>query len=100
MKALVLVEPSSAGDPKLVDRLKNIPMLTIYGDYVEQDSRWRTIRANQLKFLEQVRERAVIGIRVCDVIVLFETLDRRFIATRDAQNPVRKDPLTVDQMAE
>jgi hypothetical protein len=54
VKALVLVEPSSAGDLKLVDRLKNIPMLTIYGDYVEQDSRWRTIRANQLKFLEQV----------------------------------------------
>jgi hypothetical protein len=55
VKALVLVEPAGLGDPKLIDRLKNTPILTVYGDYIEQDSRWPTIRANELKFLEQVR---------------------------------------------
>ena len=44
-----------AGDPKLADRLKNTPILTVYGDFIEQDARWPTIRANELKFLEQVR---------------------------------------------
>jgi hypothetical protein len=55
VKALVLVEPAGLGDPKLTDRLKNTPILTVYGDFIEQDSRWPTIRANELKFLEQVR---------------------------------------------
>jgi hypothetical protein len=55
VKALVLVEPAGLGDSKLIDRLKDTPILTVYGDYIEQDSRWPTIRANELKFLEQVR---------------------------------------------
>ncbi len=55
VKALVLVEPAGYGDPKLVDKLRNTPILTVYGDYIEQDARWPTIRANELKFLEQVR---------------------------------------------
>jgi hypothetical protein len=55
VKALVLVEPAGYGDPKLVDRLKNTPILTVYGDFIEQDSRWPLIRASELKFLEQVR---------------------------------------------
>ena len=55
VKALVLVEPAGLGDPKQVDKLKNIPILTVYGDFIEQDSRWPTIKANQLKQLEQVR---------------------------------------------
>jgi hypothetical protein len=55
VKALVLVEPAAPGDPKLAANLKNIPILTVYGDYIEQDSRWPTIRANQLKMLESVK---------------------------------------------
>lgn len=55
VKALVLVEPAGLGDAKLVDRLKNTPILAVYGDFIEQDSRWPTIRANQLKQLEAVR---------------------------------------------
>ena len=55
VRALVLVEPAGLGDAKLVDRLKNTPILAVYGDYIEQDSRWPTIRANQLKQLEAVR---------------------------------------------
>ncbi|MCX7138967.1 MAG: esterase [Proteobacteria bacterium] len=55
VRALVLVEPAGLGDAKLVDRLKNTPILAVYGDFIEQDSRWPTIRANQLKQLEAVR---------------------------------------------
>jgi hypothetical protein len=55
VKALVLVEPAGLGDPKLIDRLKDTPILALYGDYIEQDSRWPTIRGNQVKFLERVR---------------------------------------------
>ena len=51
----MLVEPAGPGDANLVDRLKNTPILTVYGDFIEQDSRWPTIRANEVKFLEQVR---------------------------------------------
>ena len=52
VRALVLVEPAGVGDPKQVERLKDVPMLAIYGDYIEQDARWPTIRANGVKFLE------------------------------------------------
>ena len=55
VKALVLVEPAGLGDPSQLDRLKNTPILTVYGDFIEQDSRWPTIRANQLKQLDAVR---------------------------------------------
>ena len=55
VKALVMVEPAGLGDPKLVERLKDVPMLALYGDYIEQDSRWPKIRANQISFLERVR---------------------------------------------
>jgi len=55
VKALVLVEPAGMGDPKLTANLKNIPILAVYGDYIEKDSRWPTIKANQLKQLEAVK---------------------------------------------
>jgi len=55
VKALVMVEPAGLGDPKLIGNLKNTPILAVYGDYIEEDARWPTIRGNQLKFLEQVK---------------------------------------------
>ncbi|MBI3371412.1 MAG: esterase [Betaproteobacteria bacterium] len=55
VKALVLVEPAGAGDSKLAANLRNIPILAVYGDYIEEDPRWPTIRANELRFLEQVK---------------------------------------------
>lgn len=55
VKALVLVEPAAPGDAKLAANLKNTPILAVYGDYIEEDPRWPTIRANQLKFGEQVK---------------------------------------------
>ncbi len=55
VKALVMVEPAGLGDTARAAQLANIPILALYGDYIDQDSRWPTIRANQIKFLEQVR---------------------------------------------
>ena len=55
VKALVLVEPAGVGDPKLEGNLKNVPILTVYGDYIKEDPRWPTMRGNGVKFLEQVR---------------------------------------------
>jgi hypothetical protein len=55
VKALVLVEPASTGDLADVHKFKDVPMLAIYGDFIEQDSRWPIIRAKGVRFLEAVR---------------------------------------------
>lgn len=55
VKALVLVEPAALGPIGDAPKLRNISLLAIYGDYIEQDSRWPTIRGNGIKFYEAVR---------------------------------------------
>jgi len=55
VKALVLVEPAGIGDAANVAALKNVPSVSIYGDYIETDSRWPTIRANNMKFQDGIR---------------------------------------------
>jgi len=56
VKALILVEPAGVGDRKQVAQLKNVPILAVYGDYIESDSRWPKIKANGVQFLEEVRK--------------------------------------------
>src|SRR6187200_1352582 len=55
VKALIAIEPAGVGDPAKVDVLKNIPTLIIYGDYIEQDSRWPKIRATGIAFADGIR---------------------------------------------
>lgn len=55
VRALVLVEPAAVGDAAKIAALRNIPVLMVYGDYIAQDSRWPTIRANGVRFAEQIR---------------------------------------------
>jgi len=55
VKALVLAEPAAAGDMAKVAAVKGIPMLVLYGDYIDGDARWRTLRANGMQFFEAVR---------------------------------------------
>ena len=55
VKALIAVEPSTGGDPAKAAALKNIPTLAVFGDYIEQDTRWPKIRENDLKFLDMVK---------------------------------------------
>lgn len=55
VKALVLVEPSAQGDPQQAAVLRDMPLVSIYGDYIEQDARWPVIKANNLKFYDVLR---------------------------------------------
>ena len=55
VRALIAVEPAGQGDPKLADRLKGIPTLFVYGDGIEQDARWPTIRRNGVAFGDAIR---------------------------------------------
>jgi pimeloyl-ACP methyl ester carboxylesterase len=56
VKALVLVEPAGFGDPEQAAALKNTPILTIYGDHIQQDARWPKMRDTQLKLNELYRQ--------------------------------------------
>jgi hypothetical protein len=55
IKALVAVEPSTPGDLAKVAELKDVPILIVFGDYIEQDARWRKIRETILAFVEQIK---------------------------------------------
>jgi len=65
-------------------------------------SRWRTNAsvANVGKLRDQVGEGAPAEIAVADVIVLLIALDRRFVATRDAQRAVSHDAFRIVDVAE
>jgi hypothetical protein len=56
VKALVLIEPAGIGDPAKAAALKDTPSISIYGDFIESDSRWPTIRANNMKFHAAIRD--------------------------------------------
>jgi pimeloyl-ACP methyl ester carboxylesterase len=55
VKALVAVEPAVPGDVDKAAALKNIPILMVFGDYVEQDSRWPKMRQADVTFGDAVR---------------------------------------------
>ena len=56
IKALVAVEPSGVGDAQEAARLAGIPVLVLYGDFIEKDARWPTIRANGVAFADAVNK--------------------------------------------
>jgi pimeloyl-ACP methyl ester carboxylesterase len=55
VRAIVAVEPAGFGDPSGVERLKSIPVLAVYGDYIDQDARWPTIKGNGLTYFDAIR---------------------------------------------
>jgi hypothetical protein len=55
IKALVAVEAAGIGDPAKAAALKDIPILLVFGDYIDQDSRWPKMRQNDLDFVEKVK---------------------------------------------
>jgi pimeloyl-ACP methyl ester carboxylesterase len=55
VKALIAIEPAGVGDAARAGVLKGIPTLIVYGDYIEQDSRWPKIRANGIAFADAIR---------------------------------------------
>ena len=56
IKALVAVEPAAVGDVEQAARLAAIPTLVLYGDFIEQDARWPTIRRNGIAFADAVNK--------------------------------------------
>jgi hypothetical protein len=53
IKALVMVEPANGGANAAA--LKNVPVLAVYGDFIEQDERWSKIKAVVGKYYDAVR---------------------------------------------
>jgi hypothetical protein len=39
-----------------VAAFKNIPTLSVYGDFIASDARWPTIRQNNLKFQDAIKQ--------------------------------------------
>ncbi len=58
VRALVLVEPAGFGEttPEALAALRGIPVLALYGDFIEQDGRWPAIRQRGLDFYAKLRE--------------------------------------------
>ncbi|HYF09161.1 MAG TPA: alpha/beta fold hydrolase [Acetobacteraceae bacterium] len=57
VRALVLLEPSGFGEttPEALAALRGIPVLALYGDFIEQDRRWPAIRQRGLNFYARLR---------------------------------------------
>jgi pimeloyl-ACP methyl ester carboxylesterase len=58
VRALVLIEPSGFGEagPEALAALRDVPVLAVYGDYIDQDARWPAIRQRGLDFYAKLRE--------------------------------------------
>jgi hypothetical protein len=56
IKALIAVEPAGVGDVQQAAKLAGIPGLVLYGDFIEQDARWPTIRRNGVAFADTVNK--------------------------------------------
>jgi len=58
LRALVLIEPSGFGEttPEALAALRNIPVLAVYGDFIDQDARWPQIRQRGLDFYARLRD--------------------------------------------
>lgn len=55
VRAIVVVEPAGFGDPARAAALKGIPVLAVYGDFIEQDARWPAIKGNGLRYYDALR---------------------------------------------
>jgi pimeloyl-ACP methyl ester carboxylesterase len=54
-KALVMIEPAVAGDLDQAGKLKSIPTLIVYGDFIDEDARWPTMRRFGLDYAAAMR---------------------------------------------
>lgn len=58
VRAIIAIEPSGAPDPARAEaaRVRGIPMLVVWGDYVQGNAFWERIRANVERWQAAVRE--------------------------------------------
>src|SRR5262249_34052487 len=57
VKAIVAVESASAGDLGKAVALKDTPTLMLFGDYVDQHSRWAAYKKIDLEYAQAIRRR-------------------------------------------
>ena len=55
VKAMVSVEPATSGGVDGAKRVKDMPLLLVYGDYIEQDPRWVAYRKAGMAYVEALR---------------------------------------------
>jgi hypothetical protein len=55
VKAIVAVEPAVTGDVAQAARLKDVPVLMLYGDFIESSARWLAMRQIGLAFADAVK---------------------------------------------
>lgn len=55
VKAIVAIEPATAGIVSKAAALKNTPVLMVFGDYVDQHPRWTTFKKIDLEYAAAVR---------------------------------------------
>jgi hypothetical protein len=55
VKAVIAIEPASAGNIKQAAALKSTPILMMFGDYVDQHSRWAAYKKIDLEYAAAVR---------------------------------------------
>lgn len=55
VRAIVAVEPAGFGSPANAASLRGIPVLAVYGDFIEQDARWPAIKGNGLRYYDAIR---------------------------------------------
>ena len=56
--AIVAVEPAGFGNAPRAPAIRNIPILSIYGDFLDRDARWATIRQNAMNYYKAIGEGA------------------------------------------
>jgi pimeloyl-ACP methyl ester carboxylesterase len=55
VRALVAVEPAAVGDPARASELLVVPVLLLYGDFIEEDPRWPERRRRAVAYAADVR---------------------------------------------
>jgi pimeloyl-ACP methyl ester carboxylesterase len=53
-KALIAVEPAVAGDDAAAGRLADVPVLVVYGDFIDGHPRWSQMRKRAQTYFEAV----------------------------------------------
>jgi pimeloyl-ACP methyl ester carboxylesterase len=56
IRALVAIEPTGGGDPDKAAALKGVPLLLVYGDFIDKDALWSQARAAVVAFAQQIRD--------------------------------------------
>jgi pimeloyl-ACP methyl ester carboxylesterase len=61
VKALIVVEPSGSPAPDKTDfsKLKNVPHLVVFGDYIDKQPLWGRLLGNQQKYFEGLKAAGV-----------------------------------------